>query len=177
MSNSITIAISGKSGCGNTTVSKMVAGKLSLKFINYTFRTMAEEKGISFEEVRKLAEESTTIDIELDKKQVYLASEGSCVLGSRLAVWMIDKADLKVYLTASPDVRAGRIACRENGTLEEKIAETEDRDLKDSARYKKIYAIDTNKYFFADLIINTDDNNENEVVDLILKAVESLQSL
>ena len=252
MSNNITIAISGKSGCGNTTVSKIVADKLNLKFINYTFRTMADEKGISFEELRHLAEESTAIDMELDKKQVNLAAEGNCVLGSRLAIWMIadadlkvyltasskvragriadrengtmadekgisfeelrqlaeestaidmelDKkqvnlakegncvlgsrlaiwmiadADLKVYLTASSKVRAGRIADRENGTLEEKVRETEDRDQKDSARYKKIYAIDTSKYEFADLIIDTDVNNVNEVVDLILEAVESLQ--
>ena len=175
MLNNIKIAISGKSGCGNTTVSRMVAARLNLKFINYTFRTMAEEKGISFEKIRQLAEESTSVDMELDKKQVYLAAEGNCVLGSRLAIWMIDDADLKVYLTASPEIRAGRIANREDGTLEEKIAETEDRDQKDSARYRKIYAIDNNKYDFADLIIDTDVNNENEVVDIILKAVESLQ--
>ena len=175
MLNNIKIAISGKSGCGNTTVSNMVADRLGLKFINYTFRTMAEEKGISFEELRQLAEESNAVDMELDKKQVHLAAEGNCVLGSRLAIWMIDDADLKVYLKASPDVRASRIAGRENGTLEEKIAETEDRDQKDSARYKKTYAIDTNNYDFADLIIDTDVNNENEVVAIILGAVESLQ--
>ena len=175
MLNNIKIAISGKSGCGNTTVSRMVSDRLNLKFINYTFRTMAEEKGISFEELRQLAEESTSVDMELDKKQVHLAAGGNCVLGSRLAIWMIDDADLKVYLKASPDVRAGRIAGRENGSLEEKIAETEERDQKDSARYKKIYAIDTDKYDFADLIIDTDINNENEVVEIILAAVESLQ--
>ena len=175
MLNNMKIAISGKSGCGNTTVSRMVAEKLNLKFINYTFRTMAEEKGVSFEEIRQLAEESTSVDMELDKKQVYLAREGNCVLGSRLAIWMIDDADLKVYLTASPEVRAGRIADRENGTLEEKIAETENRDQKDSARYRKTYSIDNNEYSFADLIIDTDVHNEIEVVDIILGAVESLQ--
>ena len=175
MLNNITVAISGKSGCGNTTVSRMVADKLNLKFINYTFRSMAEEQGISFEELRQLAEESTSVDMELDKNQVYLAKEGNCVLGSRLAIWMIADADLKVYLTASPEVRAGRIANREKGTLVDKIAETEDRDQKDSARYKKIYAIDTDKYDFADLIIDTDVNNVNEVVDLVIGAVESLQ--
>ena len=175
MLNNLTIAISGKSGCGNTTVSKIVADRLNLKFINYTFRTMAEERGISFEALRQMAEKSTAIDMELDKKQVYLADEGNCVLGSRLAIWMIADADLKVYLSASSEVRAGRIANREKGSLEEKVKETEDRDQKDSARYKKIYAIDTNKYDFADLIIDTDVNKVNEVVELILEAVESLQ--
>ncbi len=175
MLNNITIAISGRSGCGNTTVSKKVSEKLDLKHINHTFRDMAKEKGISFEELRKLAEESTAVDMELDKKQVYMAKEGNCVLGSRLAVWMIDNADLKVYLTASPEIRAKRIAERENRIYEDVLKETEDRDRKDSARYKKIYAIDTNKYDFADLIIDTEINDVNEVIDLILKAIESLQ--
>ncbi len=175
MLNNIIIAISGKSGCGNTTVSKMVAERLNLKFINYTFRTMAVEKGISFEEIRKLAEESNAIDIELDRTQVKMAEEGNCVLGSRLAIWMIANATFKVYLKASPKVRALRIAGREGASLEEKLAETEDRDRKDSARYKKIYGIDTDTYDFADLIIDTEVNNVNKVVDLIIEAVESLQ--
>jgi len=175
MLNNIIIAISGKSGCGNTTVSKKVAERLNLKFINHTFRTMAEEKGISFGEIRKLAEESNTIDIELDKTQVQRAKEGNCVLGSRLAIWMIADATFKVYLKASPKERAMRIAGREGASLEEKIAETEDRDSKDSARYKKIYGIDTDKYDFADLIIDTEINKVNKVVDLIIEGVESLQ--
>lgn len=175
MLNNIKIAISGKSGCGNTTVSGNVAKKLNLELINYTFKMMALEKGISNKELSQLAEESTAIDIELDKKQVYLAAAGNCVIGSRLAIWMIDDADLKVYLKASPDVRAGRIADREGGTLEDKINETEDRDKKDSARYKKIYAIDNDKYDFADIIIDTDIHTVEEEVDIILKAVESLQ--
>ncbi len=175
MLSNIKIAISGKSGCGNTTVSRMVADRLNLKFINYTFRQMAEEKGLSFDELRSLAEESPEVDIELDKKQVELASRGNCVLGSRLAIWMLKDADLKVYLKASSRVRAERIANRENGTLEEKIAETEERDKKDSARYLRIYGIDTDNYDFADLVINTDSNDADKVTDIILQAVESLQ--
>ncbi|MDR0624827.1 MAG: cytidylate kinase, partial [Treponema sp.] len=37
------IAVSGKSGCGNTTVSKIVADTLGLEFINFTFRSLARE--------------------------------------------------------------------------------------------------------------------------------------
>ena len=36
------IAISGKSGCGNTTVSTLLSEKLGIKLINYTFRTLAQ---------------------------------------------------------------------------------------------------------------------------------------
>ena len=46
----IKIAVSGKSGCGNSTVSRLLADKLGLKLINYTFHNMAEEAGIPFAE-------------------------------------------------------------------------------------------------------------------------------
>ena len=117
MSNNLRIAISGKSGCGNSTVSRLVAKTLKLRLINYTFRNIAEERGITFEEVCRLAQEDDSYDRELDKKQVQMAMEGSCVLGSRLAVWMLKEADLKVYLCASPEVRAERIRIREGGDV------------------------------------------------------------
>ena len=52
----IKIAVSGKSGCGNSTVSRLLAEKLGLKLINYTFHNMAEEAGIPFEELCLKAE-------------------------------------------------------------------------------------------------------------------------
>jgi len=86
MLSDIRIAISGKSGCGNTTVSSLVAQELGLTLINYTFRNMAQERGMEFKEFCGLAERDLSIDRMLDEKQVELASGGSCVLGSRLAI-------------------------------------------------------------------------------------------
>ena len=45
MSNNLIIAISGKSGCGNSSVSRIVAERLGLKLINYTFHDIAEGRG------------------------------------------------------------------------------------------------------------------------------------
>ena len=39
------IAISGKSGCGNTTVTRLVSEALGFEMINFTFRSLAEEIG------------------------------------------------------------------------------------------------------------------------------------
>ena len=175
MSNKLKIAISGKSGCGNSTVSRMTAERLGLRVINYTFRNMAEERGISFYELRQQAEKDDTIDRELDREQVERAKEGNCVLGSRLAVWILEDADLKVFLTASLHVRAGRIAERENRDFKEVLRETEERDKLDHDRYLRIYGIDNDDLSSVDLIIDTDVNNQLETTDLIVKAVESLQ--
>ncbi|MFP4151829.1 MAG: cytidylate kinase family protein, partial [Alkalispirochaeta sp.] len=99
------IAISGKSGCGNSTVSRLLAKRLGIALINYTFHTMADEQGVSFDEMCRLAESDDRWDRYLDAEQVRRAREQSCVLGSRLAIWLLHEADLKVYLAARPEVR------------------------------------------------------------------------
>ena len=60
------IAISSKSGCGNTTVSRLVAEKLGCKMINFTFRQMAEERNVDFWRFCQMAEGDDSIDKELD---------------------------------------------------------------------------------------------------------------
>ena len=99
--NRARIAISGKSGCGNTTVTRLVGRKLGLRVVNYTFHNIAEEMGITFEEVCELAEKDPKYDRQLDDMQITLAKEAGIVLGSRLAIWLIEDSNLKVYLSAS----------------------------------------------------------------------------
>jgi len=163
------IAVSGKSGCGNTTVCRILADALELRFINFTFRTLAQEKGIEFREVLVLAEKDDSWDREVDSRQVELAREnGGCVLGSRLAIWMLPEADLKVYLTARPETRAKRIQAREGGTLKSVAEFTAVRDKQDRERYKRIYNINNDDYAFVDLVIDTDDINPEQIADLII---------
>ena len=166
------IAISGKSGCGNTTVSKIVAEKLGFKLINYTFHTMAEEKGIDFDEFCRMAEKDNKYDIYLDNRQKELASEGECVLGSRLAVWLIEDADLRVFLDAGEEIRAARIHKREGGDYQEILDKTVARDARDTDRYKKLYNIDNNDYRHVDILINTEHFRPDAVAEIILTAVE-----
>jgi cytidylate kinase, putative len=164
------IAISSKSGCGNTTVTNLVAGKLGYPVINFTFRQLAEERGVEFWDFCKMAETDYNIDRELDRRQTEMAmAETNCVLASRLAIWMLEKADLKVYLTASAEVRASRILKREGGDLETKMNETNGRDVKDHNRYLKIYGIDNDEYAFADLVIATDNRTPEEIAEMIVE--------
>lgn len=167
------IAISGKSGCGNTSVSKLVADRLGLVWINYTFRMMAADKGLDFMELRRRAERDDSYDRELDAHQIELARGVDCVLGSRLAIWLLKDADLKVYLEASPEVRAARIVAREGGDYKKKLQDTLERDRQDAARYKRIYGIDTDDYSFADLVIQTEKPTPTEIADMIIEHVNT----
>ena len=134
LNKELRIAISGKSGCGNTTVSTLLSEKLGVKLINYTFRQLASEKGLSLAQVIENAKNDDSYDKYVDNHQVELAKAESCVLGSRLAIWMLKEADLKVYLYASDDVRANRVFKREGGDLQEIKDFTAMRDREDHGR-------------------------------------------
>lgn len=172
----VRIAVSGKSGCGNTTVSRRLAGRLDVQLVNYTFRTMAEEEGISFEELCRLAEKDDSWDRRLDQRQVELARQGSCVLGSRLAVWVLPEADLSVYLSASPEVRAARIREREGGDLRDVMETTAHRDHRDRERYLRLYAIDVDDHGFVDLEVDTETMAPDEIVEHIVRALQQRSS-
>lgn len=163
------IAISGKSGCGNTTVSNLLSKTLNIAMINYTFRSLSEETGLTLPEIIEKAKTDDSYDKMVDTRQVELAMEQSCVLGSRLAIWMLKEADLKIFLTAAEDVRASRIFNREGGDLEQIKDFTKMRDTQDSGRYKKLYDIDNNDYSFVDMIIDTGNYVPDEIVEIILQ--------
>jgi len=69
------IAISGKSGCGNSTVSRLVSERLGRRLVNYTFHTMAEELGIPFVKLLEMASADANYDRTLDERQVAMAHE------------------------------------------------------------------------------------------------------
>ena len=163
------IAISGKSGCGNTTVSTLLSEKLGVTLINFTFRQLAKEKGLTLAQVIENAKTDDSYDITVDTRQVELAKKESCVLGSRLAIWMLKDADLKVYLWASDDTRAKRILNREGGDIEEIKRFTSMGDSEVPRRYKKLYDIDNNDYSFCDLIIDTSLYTPEQIVEQILQ--------
>ncbi|GMO29992.1 MAG: AAA family ATPase [Termitinemataceae bacterium] len=176
----IKIAISGKSGCGNTTVSKILSAKLELRFINFTFRNIAQEKGITLEEVLTKAETDDSWDREVDDRQLQYArnenAEKGCVLGSRLAIWFLKEADLKVYLNVNPEIRFERIAQREGGKIEDVTAFTIARDKQDHERYLRLYNIDNDNYSFADMVIDAGILNPEEIVGKIIDKINSVNN-
>jgi len=175
MKKNIKIAISGRSGCGNTTICQMVSKTLNLQFINFTFRSLAAEKKLEFKTVLELAAKDDSWDREIDTRQIQIARESpGCVLGSRLAIWLLNDADLKIYLNAEPETRAERIAKREYGDLQEVAAFTAERDRQDHARYLRIYGIDTDKHDFVDLAIDTDNITPQQITDIIVEKANKI---
>ena len=172
--DALRIAISGKSGCGNSTVSRLVASKLGLRVINYTFKDLARDKGLSFEEICRRAEGDPQYDLTLDRMQVQLAEEGGFVLGSRLAIWLLRDSAFTVYLRAPAEIRAGRIARRESKDLAVALLETDERDRRDRDRYSRLYGYDVDRFGFAALVVDTESMSQEEVAEKVVARVSEM---
>ena len=165
------IAISGKSGSGNSTVSGLVAKALGFGLVNFTFKNLAEERGLSFEEIVKRSGSDDSYDLEVDRRQVDLARAGNRVVGSRLAIWLLaQEADLRIYLWASPGVRAARIRAREGSASHADPAFTKARDESDHARYLRLYGYDNDDFVDADLVVNTERFRPESIATIIVHA-------
>jgi cytidylate kinase len=169
----LVITISGKSGCGNSTVSRIVSERLGLRLINFTLRDVARERGIPFEQFWEQAEYDQSVDHELDRQLIELTAKGRCVLGTRLAIWLIEGQDLSVYLHASQETRAARIASRESISFSNALTSTGDRDRRDRKRYLRLYNIDIDDESQADIVIDTEQVDQYAVVGKIIEELRS----
>ena len=173
------ITISGPPGSGKTTACSKLSEKLGMEAIVFgkIFRELAAEKNLSLGELGAIAEKDPAIDKMIDSRILEIAmARDDIILESRLSAYMCSRHDipaLKIYITASPEVRMSRIGVREGETLEEACAKTIDRQKSEAKRYKMYYDIDIEDTSVYDLIINTDDLDPDQVVEEIIKAMEA----
>lgn len=171
------ITVSGPAGSGKSTLAASLAGELSYDHISGgdIFREIADERGLTPLELNRLAEEEDQIDRDLDKRLRSIAREkDNIVLESRLAGWMAGEyADLRLWLDAPLDVRAARIADREEKTVDRARRETEARGESEALRYQEYYGIEIDDLSIYDLVINTARWTPEGVLDLASRAVES----
>ncbi len=174
------ITVSGPAGSGKSTLAAGLADALGHEHVSGgdIFRALADERGYSLVEFNELAEEDDQIDRDLDRRLRETARESTdLVLESRLAGWMAaEYADLRVWLDAPLDVRADRIADREDKPLDEVLEETRARAASEAQRYREYYGIDIEDHSIYDLTVNTARWDADACLSLVLSAAESYTS-
>jgi cytidylate kinase len=170
------ITVSGPAGSGKSTLAASLADRLGYDHVSGgdIFREIAAERDLTPLELNRRAEEDDQIDRDLDRRLRSTARErDDLVLESRLAGWMAGEfADLKLWLDAPLDVRAARIADREEKSIETAREETVARADSEALRYEEYYGIDIADLGIYDLVVNTARWGPQGVLGLVVDAVE-----
>ncbi len=171
------ITISGPPGSGKSTLSKMVSARLGLELVSMgdIFRKLASDKCMSLDEFGTLAKCNDEIDRKLDETQKKIAKEkDNIILEGRVSGFLID-ADLKVWLKAPLEIRAERIAKRENKSVSSAMKETSEREECERVRYLNYYNIDIRDLSVYDIVIDSTKLRPEEICEIVGKAVECLK--
>lgn len=173
------ITVSGPPGSGTTTLARALASTYDLEHVSSgdVFRGMADERGVSLPKFNRIAEEDPEIDREIDLRQKQIAEERSdIVLEGRLSGWMVEDADLRVWLAAPLEVRAERVADREEQSVGDAKQEISEREESEAKRYMEIHDIDIRDLSIYDLVVNTEKWSADGVVAVVEEAVDRLDA-
>ncbi len=173
--NGITITLSGQSGSGKSTIADAIAKAFHLKHVNVgdIFRSIAKAKKIRLETLSETA--GRKLDFEADKKTLELAKKGKVLLNGRLTAWVAgDNADVRIFIDCDINVRAKRVAIRDNKTVLQAKRDLIKRDISDAMRYKEVYGLNVADKKIYDLII---DNTKMSFSEAKKKPVQMVKQL
>ncbi|UCE28832.1 MAG: cytidylate kinase family protein [Candidatus Bathyarchaeota archaeon] len=184
----IVLCISGMTGCGKSSVARRLAeeygleyfsGGDALKILAFEMGYRSSEKGWweTDEGMRFLQqrEKESTFDTKVDEKLLKWAGRGDVVLDSWTMPWLLKKKGFKVWLEASVEVRAERVAGRDGISLERALVTLKKRDEKTMVIYKSLYGFDLGRDFSPfDLVLDSNRLSADEVFKTVCMVVDRI---
>jgi cytidylate kinase len=184
--NPMVICICGMAGSGKSTVAKRLAEKCKLQYfsggdalkalameegyVNVDRGWWEREEGMRF---LKRRARDRSFDSEIDRKLLERAQLGSVILDSWTMPWLL-KIGFKIWLEASPEKRAERIAERDGMSVEEALdaLRTKERQTKDI--YRKLYGFRLGEdYEPFHLILDTENLDAEAVFQVLCAVIDS----
>ncbi len=171
------IVINGDLGSGKSTVSKLLAERLSIKRISVgdLYRDMAAQRGMTALQLNLHAELDDKIDTYVDELQSGIAASGEqLIVDSRLA-WFFFKEALKVHLITEPVVAARRVLSRPGdevesyASVEEAIDRLASRSESERARFVSRYGADKTRLRNYDLVCDSTGATPDQIVEQIVR--------
>jgi cytidylate kinase len=183
----VVICISGMTGSGKSTVAKRLADKYGLRYFSggNALKTLAQEEGYNSDvtgwwetaEGLKFLQQrkgDPTFDKRIDEKLLELAKKGNVVLDSWTMPWLL-KRGFKVWLEASPRVRAKRVMNRDSINIKEATKALTEKDEQTKQIYKDLYGFDLgNDLSPFNLVLATDELEPEEVFHAVCLVTDRL---
>jgi cytidylate kinase len=183
----IVVCISGMAGTGKSTLAKKIAKKYKLRYYSGgdALKALAAEEGygsssrgwwespegLSFLEKR---EKNLEFDKAVDGKLLQYAQQGRVLLDSWTMGWLL-KTGFKIWLVASVEKRAERIAKRDKISYQEALRVLKEKEAKTKAIYKKLYGFTLGEDFEPfDLVLDTDNLSAGEVFQVLCKVMDNV---
>jgi len=170
------ICVCGMAGSGKSTLAKKLAEKYGLRYFsggdalkalameegykNVDYGWWESEEGMRFLERRG---KDQKLDEEIDKKLLELAEAGNVVFDSWTMPWLLERG-FKIWLEASPAIRAERIARRDHTNSQEALKALRRKERQTRSIYKKLYGFNLGEdYNPFHLILDTSSLEAEEV--------------
>jgi cytidylate kinase len=183
----VVICISGMTGSGKSTVAKRLADKYGICYFSggNALKTLAQEEGYvsdmtgwweTAEGLRFLEQRmgDPAFDRRIDEKLLEVAAEGNVVLDSWTMPWLL-KEGFKVWLEASPKVRAKRVVNRDSISIEEAVKALTEKDERTRQIYKTLYGFDLGHDLSPfNLVLATDELDPDEVFHAVCLVTDRL---
>ena len=183
----LVICISGMAGTGKSTLSRKLAQKYNLKCysggdalkelaIAEGFNVSKEgwwesPEGLNFLNTRL---SDPKFDKEVDAKLLEYAKNGNVLLDSWTMPWLLEDG-FKIWLMASLDKRAARVAVRDGISVEEAYKVLEAKEARTKAIYKKLYGFSLGEDLAPfDLVLDTDNLSAQEVFEVLCRVIANV---
>lgn len=181
----LVISVCGMAGSGKSTLAKTLAKKYRLKFfsggdalkalaLNEGFRSLdygwwESEEGLRFLKTRS---GDQRYDKKVDEELLKTADEGNVVLDSWTMPWLL-KRGFKIWLEASVEKRAERIAQRDKMTVMEALQALKAKEKQTRMIYRHLYGFELGEDFEPfHLILDTDNLSSNEVFQVLCLVID-----
>jgi cytidylate kinase len=174
------ITVSGLPGSGTTSLSRYLAQRHNFTMISAgeVFRECAQKHNLELAEFGRLAEQDPTFDKMIDARQKEIAEEkDNIIVEGRLSGWMVEKADLKIWLFAPINCRIDRIVYRDQIADDETAKKiTLERERCEAGRYSAYYNIDINDLSIYHVILNSEHWGVEDLGTIVDTAIGQLTS-
>lgn len=176
----VLITLSGLPGSGTSTLAKLVASALALDHLDggTVFRQAAREAGLTLSEFAVRAEGNDSIDRVLDDRLTDRARDGDVVLESRLAGWLVTRADLRalrVWVACDGQERARRVGGRDGHDLAAGLEQNQAREASERQRYRQYYGIDLEDLSIYDLVLDSGREDPASLLRAVTEAAALVQ--